>query len=145
MLTDPGGPGLAGLPVRESLGSESAIDVKVARRFAELPVQRRAPIRARAPRARKRAINSYDITPPWRLMRIMVVLRLTKLVARSRQLQTVQNQQLFLVSEGSWPRARELKNMAVAIMICFECRIHTAHSPFPYAELEYAKKYAEYH
>jgi hypothetical protein len=63
VLTDPG------LLARASRcpGSESAKDVKAARRFAEL--QRRAPpimIRARAQRARKRAIkhDRYVIIPP---------------------------------------------------------------------------------
>ncbi len=67
-------------------GSESAKDVKAARRFAEL--QRRAPIRA--PRARKRAINRYVIIPPWRLKRIACSARSLAL-----QLQTVQKQQIF--------------------------------------------------
>ncbi len=58
----------------DAAAAESAIDVKAARRrsgFAEL--QRRAPMRA--PRARKRAINLFDITPspPWRLTRIAAV------------------------------------------------------------------------
>jgi hypothetical protein len=75
------------LPTRVAgLGSESAIDVNAAWRFAEL--QRHAPLRL--PRARKRAINTFDITPPWRLTRIAYS-------ARSRQphWQTVQNQQIF--------------------------------------------------
>ncbi len=85
MLANPDGPGLAGL------GFESAIDsdVKAARRFAELQPWRRAPIRAQ--RARKRAINNtfnHITQPSWRLTRIAYS-------ARSRQLQTVQNQQLF--------------------------------------------------
>ncbi len=50
-----GGPPAASVA---GLGSESAIDVKAARRFDEL--QRRAPIRA--PRARKRAINTFATT-----------------------------------------------------------------------------------
>ncbi len=54
-------------------------------------LQRRASIWAAPPRrARKRATNTFDITPPWRLTRILVAYS-----APSRQLQTVQNQQLF--------------------------------------------------
>ncbi len=61
-LSDPGGLGLAGL------GSESAIlgchgsNLKAARRFAEL--QRRAP--TRAPRVRKRAINTFALYSHYR-------------------------------------------------------------------------------
>jgi hypothetical protein len=88
------GPGLAGL------GSESVIDVKAtcegkdvkaARRFAEL--KRRAPIRAQRAKERELEINTFrvDIIPPPGSESG----RRIACSARSLQLQTVQNQQLF--------------------------------------------------
>ncbi len=75
-----GSPGLAG----PGLGSESTIEVKAIRRFAEL--ERRATIRT--PRARKRVINTFDIillilngtvcscrSPSWRCLRASLRVR----------------------------------------------------------------------
>ncbi len=84
-----GGPGLAGL------GSESTIDVKAVRRFAEL--QRRATIRTL--RTRRRAINTFDIVLPWNLPTWSWLLSpITAAADRSESatlllLQSVQNQQ----------------------------------------------------